>query len=108
MLGQALMNLILNARRSMLGKGGQLRLHACSTPNGTHLEIADTGCGMSPDVLEHIFEPFYTTVNKNKDHDGNGLGLIFCKQIVEAHDGCIQVESEPERGTIFRILLPNH
>lgn len=108
MLGQALMNLILNARRSMLGKGGQLRLHACSTPNGTHLEIADTGCGMSPDVLEQIFEPFYTTVNKNKDHDGNGLGLIFCKQIVEAHDGCIQVESELERGTIFRILLPNH
>lgn len=108
MLGQAVMNLILNARRAMLGKGGQLRLSAGITLDGTQIEIADTGCGMTPDVLSHIFEPFYTTVKKGKEHEGNGLGLVFCKQIVDAHEGCIQVESEPEGGTIFRILLPNH
>lgn len=107
MLCQILMNLVLNARRVMLSQGGELRFCARSTPHGTQIEIADTGCGMTPEVLAHIFEPFYTTVDKNKNHDGNGLGLVFCQQIVEAHDGSIQVESNPGQGTTFRILLPH-
>lgn len=108
MLCQAVMNLMLNARRAMLQKGGQLRIDVCSTPNGTQIVIADTGCGMTPEVLAHIFEPFYTTADNTKNHDGNGLGLVFCKQIVEAHHGSIQVRSCPGEGTAFTILLPTN
>jgi signal transduction histidine kinase len=108
MLCQAILNLVLNARRVMLDKGGELRITACLTSNGTEIEIADTGCGMTPEVLSHIFKPFYTTAENNKNHDGNGLGLVFCKQIVEAHDGSIQVESVPGQGTVFRLRLPNN
>lgn len=106
MLSQALMTLTLNARRAMLGKGGVLTLSAQATQNGTHLSISDTGCGMTPEVLSRIFEPFYTTGGKSDDPRGNGLGLVFCRQIIESHDGGIQVESEPGRGTTFTILLP--
>lgn len=107
LLGQTFMNLILNARRAMLPKGGTLRLAARNTPAGVLIEVSDTGCGMRPDVVSRIFEPFYSTAKKTTECDGNGLGLVFCKQIIEAHDGSIQVESEAGTGTTFRILLPN-
>ncbi len=107
LLSQAMMNLILNARRAMLSRGGELKLTAHLTPNGAMIEVADTGCGMTPEVASKIFEPFYSAAGKTGERDGNGLGLVFCKQIVEAHNGSIQVESEPGRGTTFRILLPN-
>lgn len=108
LLGQVMMNLILNARRAMLSKGGELRISARSTPDGVMVEIVDTGCGMTPEVMSHIFEPFYSGADDRKDRDGNGLGLVFCKQIIEAHDGSICAESEPGKGTTFRILLPNY
>jgi signal transduction histidine kinase len=108
LLGQALMNLILNARRAMLSKGGELRIAARSTPDGVMIEIADTGCGMTPEVMSRIFEPFYSAADNRKDRAGNGLGLVFCKQIIESHNGSICAESEPGKGTTFRILLPNY
>ena len=108
LLGQAMINLILNARRAMLRKGGELRISACLTPNGTQIEVSDTGCGMTPDVMARIFEPFYSTADKQTDRDGNGLGLVFCRQIIESHEGSIRAESEPGKGTAFRILLPNY
>lgn len=107
LLSQAMMNLILNARRAMLSRGGDLKISARTTPNGTQIDISDTGCGMTPQVAARIFEPFYSAPGKTGERDGNGLGLVFCKQIVEAHNGCIQVESEPGNGTTFRILLSN-
>ena len=106
LLSQVVMNLVLNARRAMLSKGGELRLVGRQTPNGVLIAISDTGCGMTPEVVSQIFEPFYSAAGKTADRDGNGLGLVFCKQIVEAHNGSIHVESEPGHGTTFKILLP--
>lgn len=67
------------------------------------VEIADTGCGIAPEVREHLFEPFFTT--KQVGH-GVGLGLSITHGIVEDHAGRIDVESEPGRGATFRIWLP--
>jgi hypothetical protein len=108
LLGQAMINLILNARRAMLKTGGELRISAWSTPDGTQIEVSDTGCGMPPDVMARIFEPFYSAADKQSNRDGNGLGLVFCRQIIESHEGSIRAESEPGKGTAFRILLPNY
>ena len=108
MLSQALMTLTLNARRAMLGKGGQLTFSAQATQHGTRIQVADTGCGMTPEVLSRIFEPFYTTGDTTAERRGNGLGLVFCRHIIDAHDGGIQAESEPGRGTVFTLLLPDY
>lgn len=101
---QVLMNLILNARHAMLQCGGVLTIRAETTPDGVRIEIADTGCGIEPERLKDIFTPFYTA---GKD-DGNGLGLAFCRKVVEAHDGFITVDSMPSKGTRFKILLPKY
>ena len=66
------------------------------------LSVSDNGCGMNPEFLNHsLFRPFQTT-KKN----GLGIGLFQSKMIVEAHRGRIQVESQPGKGTTFRIILP--
>jgi signal transduction histidine kinase len=101
-LRQVLMNLILNARHAMQEKGGMLRITAIEESEYTRIEISDTGCGMAPEKLRDIFAPFYTDGKKN----GNGLGLAFCQKVIESHGGCISVDSQPEKGTRFKILLP--
>lgn len=105
------MNLILNARDAMLPRGGVLTIKATENSDVTYVEVTDTGCGIEPADLESVFESFFTTKrdenspSKHK-HSGSGLGLAFCKKIVEAHDGCISVESKPSQGSTFRITLP--
>ena len=69
--------------------------------------VSDTGCGMTPEVAAQVFEPFFSGSGKKVGHEGNGLGLLFCKQIIEAHHGRIEVESQLGTGTTFRIQLPN-
>jgi signal transduction histidine kinase len=101
-LRQVLMNLILNAKHSMLEKGGTLRITASEDAEFTRIEISDTGCGIAPEKLLDIFTPFYTDGKKN----GNGLGLAFCQKVIESHGGCISVDSQPNQGTHFKILLP--
>lgn len=101
---QAFMNLLLNARHAMLEKGGRLTISADQTADGTHIRITDTGCGIDPQRLKNIFTPFYTAGKEN----GNGLGLAFCRTVIEAHGGYIQAESVPGKGTTFKILLPKH
>lgn len=116
-LNQVLLNLCVNARDALAG-GGRLGLRAANvvldsnrtdagrgeTP-GRHvlLEVSDAGCGMSPQVRERIFEPFFTTKAPGK---GTGLGLSTVLGIVRSHGGRVEVESEPGRGTTFRIFLP--
>ena len=106
---QVLMNLILNARAAMLPQGGVLTIEAQETCDTVEIKVCDTGCGIMPDDLAKVFEPFFTT-NKGKkstaETSGSGLGLAFCKKVIEAHGGCISVESEPDEGTIFKITLP--
>jgi len=109
LIQQVLMNLILNAREAMLGGGGVLTIEAQTTIDAIEIEVRDTGCGIAADDLENIFEPFFTTKENKKpqsQRSSSGLGLAFCKQVVEEHGGCISVESEPAKGTSFKIILP--
>ncbi|MCE5186121.1 MAG: hypothetical protein LLF76_08370 [Planctomycetaceae bacterium] len=101
-LEQVFLNLILNGRQALLGRGGVLTITAEPRDEQVSIEISDNGPGIDADHLSHIFDPFFTRGKQN----GKGLGLAFCRKIVEAHGGCISVESQVGQGTRFRILLP--
>jgi len=106
---QALMNLILNARDAMLPGGGMLRVRASQNGQDVVIEVQDTGQGIAPEDLQNIFRPFFTTKSRGDRptaYSGSGVGLAFCRRVVEAHGGEIGVESEPVRGSTFRIRLP--
>jgi two-component system NtrC family sensor kinase len=106
---QVLMNLILNARDAMLQRGGILTIKAWDTADTVQIEITDTGCGIEPDHLKKIFQPFFTTKANGKlpsQRSGSGLGLLFVKRIIDDHEGSVSVESKPAQGTTFKITLP--
>ena len=99
-LQQAFMNLLLNAVEAM-SSGGEL-LAATQTGAGrVKISIRDTGAGIAPENLAHVFDTFFTT-KKN----GTGLGLAICRRVVEEHHGAIEVQSEAGRGSTFIITLP--
>jgi signal transduction histidine kinase len=100
MLQRAVQNLILNAIDAM-PDGGKLTLRTASLPDGVQLDVSDTGKGLNREECERLFTPYYTT----KQH-GTGLGLAIVQSVVSDHRGRISVESEPGRGTTFRIVLP--
>ncbi len=105
---QVLMNLILNARDAMLSSGGVLAIKATDNNDKVQIEVSDTGVGIEPANLENIFKSFFTTkTNKNvpTERSGSGLGLAFCKQIIDAHNGDISVVSKPSEGSTFKITL---
>ncbi len=107
---QVLMNLILNAREAMLGSGGTLSIKAANNGESVQILVADTGVGIEAANLRKIFEPFFTTKKGEKSSEqtsGSGLGLAFCKKIVEEHDGSICVESRIGEGAVFEISLPS-
>ncbi|MBL8633354.1 MAG: hypothetical protein JNM40_09010 [Myxococcales bacterium] len=100
---QAVSNLVINAVQAM-PSGGQVVVRVLRPHAGTiEISVADTGIGIAKENLQRIFEPFFTTQAAG---DGTGLGLSITEGIVRDHDGCIAVESEPGRGTTFRITLP--
>jgi signal transduction histidine kinase len=106
-LQPVLMNLILNAREAMMPKGGRLTIRASETVDAMHIEVADTGAGIARENISRIFEPFFTTKNqKTEDRAGAGMGLAFCRHIIDAHDGNITVSSRLGEGTSFIITLP--
>ncbi len=101
---QVLMALMLNAVDAM-NDGGTLTVRS-RRPSGRHeaaIEVVDTGTGIAPDRIARIFDPFYTTKPPGK---GTGLGLSIAYGIVQDHGGRIDVESEPGRGSLFRVVLP--
>ncbi len=116
-LDQVLTNLVVNARDAITGRGRievvtanrSLDETDCATlPEarpGDHvcLSVADSGCGMAPELAERIFEPFFTTKPAGR---GTGLGLATVHGIVKQNHGVIQVESEPGKGTTFRVYFP--
>jgi signal transduction histidine kinase len=93
-------NLIMNAQQAM-SEGGELRIDFLQKDEGVEVAIADTGCGIEPENIEKIFEPYFST----KD-TGTGLGLALVKRIVEGHGGRIRVESKIGAGTTFHVWLP--
>ena len=97
---QALMNVLSNSFSSIKGKG-KVSVKTQRRDHEAVIEISDTGVGMAPEVLENIFNPFFTT-----RPDGTGLGLSVTNRIIEGHDGRIEVESELNKGTTFRLILP--
>ena len=100
-LRQAFYNLLKNAMEAISGKG---TIIISATPNGkgmVSIKISDTGCGLTSDEMDHIFDPEYTTKEK-----GLGLGLAMAHEIIRGHGGEILVESEVGSGTTFDVLLP--
>jgi signal transduction histidine kinase len=105
---QVFMNLILNARDAMIPNGGSLTVDCKDNTDCIQISVKDTGCGISPDQLDRIFDPFYTTKvgeNNKQNSGGFGFGLAFCKRIVEEHQGNITVDSKSGKGTNFTIIL---
>jgi len=101
-LQRALLNIFINAINSM-PQGGTLTVTTAAKPGneGVSIGIADTGEGISPDDLPHVFEPFFS-----RRPGGSGLGLFVVKTIVDELKGTIEVESIPKQGTRFTLLFP--
>jgi two-component system NtrC family sensor kinase len=104
-LQQAFVNILLNAIHAMPG-GGVIKIRAGRGPKGyIKIDLSDTGTGIKPEALEHIFDPFYTTKESGQ---GTGLGLSLVYNIIRTHGGYIEVKSELNKGTTFSIYLPEN
>lgn len=101
-VNQVFMNLIMNASQAM-GEQGTLRIRGRSVGDRVEVDISDTGHGIAPETLPHLFEPGFTTKGRRV---GMGLGLAICREIVDRHDGEISVRSEVGAGTTFTLRLP--
>ena len=101
-LQQVLLNLFLNARDAMPA-GGILRIRAWSEDAMAHVDVSDTGCGIEPENLARIYDPFFSTKAAKK---GTGLGLAVSYGIIREHGGSIDVNSKLNSGTTFRLNLP--
>jgi PAS domain S-box-containing protein len=101
-LHQALLNVLANAVQSMEAEG-TIVIHSRKAGGSIHISIRDSGCGISPENLEKIFDPFFTTKAPGK---GTGLGLSITYRIIREHNGTIEYESQPGKGTTATIRLP--
>jgi two-component system, cell cycle sensor histidine kinase and response regulator CckA len=111
-IGQVIDNIVINAQQAM-PNGGTIEVTAnnislgekehppLSKGNFVKVSIKDFGIGIPKDIMPRIFDPFYTTKTK-----GHGLGLATCYSIINRHGGCIDVESEPGKGSTFHVHLP--
>lgn len=106
---QVFLNLVINARQAM-PQGGRLmiRLSHDAENDTVDLMVRDTGCGIAPESLRRIFEPYFSTKTgpDATGKGGTGLGLATCRDIIEAHHGKIRVDSTVGKGTAFTIKLP--
>lgn len=102
-LKQLFLNLIQNARDAM-PNGGKLSVSLRHTEgNNVEVEVRDTGCGIAPENLNKVFEPFYTS---NGWVRRTGLGLVVCKKIIEEHEGRLSLKSTVGEGTVLTVTLP--
>jgi PAS domain S-box-containing protein len=105
-LGQVFDNLICNAIK-FTPAGGRVTVRAFAERSDAVIDVVDTGIGISPEDQARLFERFFRSASASADAiQGTGLGLAITKAIVESHDGSISVQSEPGRGTTFRVVLP--
>jgi PAS domain S-box-containing protein len=101
-LNQVFMNLLVNAAHAIPDKG-EITLRTGRTGDEVFVAVADTGIGIAPENINRVFEPFFTTKPVGK---GTGLGLSLAYSIVQKHQGHIEVQSEPGKGTTFTVWLP--
>lgn len=104
-LRQVVLNLGDNAVK-YTGAGGRVRLSLTHNHSNAILQVSDTGKGIDPQHLPHIFERFYRADRRPADRAGTGLGLAIVKRIVEVHRGSIDVSSRPGQGSTFTVTLP--
>lgn len=98
---EVLANLVVNAIRAM-PDGGELRVAVAHDPASILIDVSDTGTGIEPTELEHVFDRF----RKGSTSSGSGLGLTISRDLVEAHGGSIEISSTPGVGTIVTVTLP--
>jgi two-component system sensor histidine kinase HydH len=96
-----LINLMLNSIQAMR-EGGEMTITTRRSADSVHIEIADTGIGMSEELLKNVFEPFYTTKSQ-----GLGLGMYHVQKVIQLHGGSIKIESAVGGGTRVKIALPS-
>lgn len=101
-LTQVFLNLFLNGIQAM-EEGGRLIVSTRCSHEEILIEVSDTGCGISPDLVDKVFEPYFTT-----KQDGTGLGLAMSAKIVQDHNGTMSLESSEEGGTTVTVKLPVH
>lgn len=105
-LAQVFLNLLINASHALQEAQGEptltVRLRTSDTGEAV-IEVEDTGCGISPEHQPRLFEPYFTTKPAG---EGTGLGLFICRSLVESFGGRVAVESQPGRGSTFRVTLP--
>jgi signal transduction histidine kinase len=105
-VGQVVANLVANAIK-FTGRGGSVSVDVAATPEGAWIEVTDTGVGIDPAELPHIFERFYRGSRANEARgSGSGLGLAIVRSIVDMHGGTVEVESRVGQGTRFVVTLP--
>ena len=102
-IGQVLQNLLENAIK-FNKPGGRIKLILAPVPQGVEIRVEDSGIGIAPDDLPHVFERFYTA-DKSRHQGGTGLGLAIAHQIVEDHGSKLQVTSRKDQGTIFHFRI---
>jgi len=100
-LKQVLVNLVSNAVQAMGETGGTIRVSAYHDARDVYISVADSGPGMAPEVMEKVFDPFFSTRD-----GGTGLGLTIVHRIIDQHGGHIEVASAPGAGTTFTVALP--
>ena len=105
-MNEVMGNLLSNAFK-FTERGGEVELTAAPVDDAVQMEVRDTGAGIPPEQLPHIFEKFFQADNQSSaSSKGSGLGLAISKPIVEAHRGSIHCESTPGVGTTFAVVLP--
>ncbi len=102
-LKEVFLNLLSNAFTHTCS-GGSVYFGARRAGNNAEIVVTDTGSGIAPENIPHLFERFYRI--NNEPLKGNGIGLNICKQIIEVHGGTISVESELGKGSSFIVRLP--
>jgi two-component system NtrC family sensor kinase len=106
-LQQVFLNLFLNAKDAMAGKGGTLSIRT-SNGDSVQVDISDSGAGIAPEHINKIYDPFFTTKTSPREGQsrGTGLGLSVTYGIIQEHAGKIRVDSQPGRGTRFQLEFP--
>jgi signal transduction histidine kinase len=105
-LGQLMLNLLVNAAQAIQegnAQANEIRVVVRKEARGMVVEVMDTGEGIAPEAKPRLFEPFFTTKPAGV---GTGLGLSICQSVAIEHRGSIDVESEPGKGSLFRVILP--